>query len=297
MPDRLAESPSNGHFVDSNVRKVEAALASADLPTLRLVELDPNDVLPAPGNREVTAESVTDLVESVRKVGQLYPGVVYPDPELAGKYRAGDGNRRLLACRILGKKFKALVSDQPLSKAEVRRIRVTSEIRKSLTSDEIADDIEAHIAETGCTQAAAAAFFGKSAGGVSKLLLPNKKLDPSLVEETKGYCRDVRRIIASLPTPEKQRELAAKLKAIVDEGGTIKRDLVEVWAVQIRGGEKPKKVKSVRAEYDGGKVDLPSDWAGERVVEWFARGLEMAKKLVKVPGATAAFLPGLLKPM
>src|SRR5688500_2923966 len=79
----------------------------------RVLEFDPADVLPAAGHRPVTPEQVaaSGLLGNVETNGQLAPGVLYDDPELPGKKRASDGNRRLMCCRILGIKFKAILLD------------------------------------------------------------------------------------------------------------------------------------------------------------------------------------------
>ncbi len=64
-------------------------------------------VRPAPGNRVVTPESVSDLLPSMESQGQLVPGIIYPDPEQPGHYFGADCNRRAMVCRILGRKLRA----------------------------------------------------------------------------------------------------------------------------------------------------------------------------------------------
>jgi ParB/RepB/Spo0J family partition protein len=265
------------------------------LPPLRLTELDPNDVMPAPGQRLVSPDSVTDLLASISKNGQLVPGICYKHPDLAGKYCCADGNRRLMAVRIQGGNFKTFVADRPLTKAEVRRIRLTSDIKKALTPDQIATDVEEHIAETGDSQEATAEFFGLSPGYVSKLLAPIKRLDPALrhLQQNRAFCRDVLRIIASMPTPEMQHKLAAKVKAIVDEGGHPKRDLIVALGDEIKGKTPEKKRKApIKIKVNGASLVIPGDWAwdhlkalGDSIKSAAARGEKME--------ATTSILPGL----
>src|SRR5262245_27024860 len=85
--------------------------ASPDPDHDRVLEFDPADCLPAPGNRPVTPESVTDLLPSMEKTGQVVAGFIYADPELPRKWRVADGNRRVMCCRILGIKFRAILLD------------------------------------------------------------------------------------------------------------------------------------------------------------------------------------------
>ena len=189
----------------------------------QVLELDPGCVLHDPDNPPGRIENVRDLEESYRATGgQQVPGFVYPHPELPGMFVCADGNRRLMACRILGLKFKTILLDRAPSKKELRRLRLTTNnVHKAMTPEQIAAEIGEHIAETGDTQEQAAAFFGLSAGYVSKLLAPSKSLCAELhpLRDTPAIGRDVLRIIARMPTPELQRRLAERVLSTITAGG------------------------------------------------------------------------------
>lgn len=214
----------------------------------QVLELDPGCVLHDPDNPPGRIENVRDLEESYRATGgQQVPGFVYPHPELPGMFVCADGNRRLMACRILGLKFKTILLDRAPSKKELRRLRLTTNnVHKAMTPEQIAAEIGEHIAETGDTQEQAAAFFGLSAGYVSKLLAPSKSLcaelhplrdNPAIerpvvggpltgpcaelhpLRDTPAIGRDVLRIIARMPTPELQRRLAERVLSTITAGG------------------------------------------------------------------------------
>lgn len=217
--------------------------------TGQVLEFDSACVLHDPGNPADRIEDVSDLVDSYQATGgQQVPGFVYPHPELPGMYVTPDGNRRLKACRILGLKFKAILLDHAPSKDELRRFRLTTNnIRKAMTPEEVAAEIEGHIAETGDTQEQAAKFFGLSAGYVSKLLAPSKNLCTELhpLRNNSAICRDVLRIIATMPTPESQRQLAERVLSTIKAGGTVSREMVEGWkrGMGAKPARKPKAVK------------------------------------------------------
>jgi ParB/RepB/Spo0J family partition protein len=231
---------------------------------------DPNDCVTPPGNREVTLESVADLLPSIERIGQQVPGIVCPHPDLPGKYLNLDGNRRAFCKRILAQPFQAICLNYVPTKAELRRIRITTNsIRKVLTPDEIVADIEEHMADTGDIQEAAAEFFGLSAGYVSKLLAPTKRLCAELafLRNRPDISRDVVRIIATMGPPEMQKQLADRVLAIIDVGGRAKRDAVERLARELKAAKRPKKARQVSASCDGARLALPGDWDWDRIKE------------------------------
>jgi ParB/RepB/Spo0J family partition protein len=217
--------------------------------TGRVLEFDPGCVQHDPGNPAGRIDDVQDLIESFEATGgQQVPGFVYPHPELPDTYITPDGNRRLRTCRILGLKFKAILLARAPSKQELRRLRLTTNnVRKAMTPEQVAAEIEGHIAETGETQEQAAAFFGLSAGYVSKLLAPSKSLCAELhpLRDNPAISQDVLRIIARMPTPDLQKQLAERVLSTIDVGGTVGRESVESWkkALVCKPAKKIKAVK------------------------------------------------------
>lgn len=230
--------------------------AHCEASQLRIVESDAGLVHAAPGNPEISPDVVTVLMGSIAAIGQQVLGIVYPHPDRPGEWLCPDGNHRAAACKALRIPFKAVAADHPLTRAEVRRIRVTTNaIRRRMTPDQLADELEAHMAETGDDhQGHVAAYFGLSEGYVSKLLSPVKNLDPSLhhLRGKPGICRDVLRIIASMPTPELQKALAEKVTKLAETTGMAKRDVVAKLAEQMKGGGRGgRKAKPIKLALDG----------------------------------------------
>lgn len=250
------------------------------------VELDPHDVIPAPGNAPVTLATITEsgLLSSVEHEGQLVEGVVYPHPDLpAGKYYAADGNGRVLCNLVLGRKFRARVLDHAPTKAELRRIRVaTTLIRKNghAAQAQLAADLVDEMKETGHNLQQAASDLGMTASHASRLLAPVKKLCPALhhLLANKAICWDGKRIIATLPTEDLQKRLAEKVEIALAENGTVKRDVIDRWAKEIRGCKLRKKTLTLKL--DGVKVTI-TDPSVERAAAFGERYMAAVKKLIK----------------
>ena len=230
------------------LRPINSASTDKEPPRLAyVVDPDVGDVMAAPWQPRDHAQNVADLLPSLTKIGQQVPGDRLPNPDRpspgSANYLCADGNRHLLACTVTGRKYKAIVLDHPPSKAELRRIRVTTNvIRKGMKPAEIAAEIEEHMAETGDNLRQTAEFLGITTGYASRLIAPDKRLCPELhhLLENKAFCRDALRIIATMPTPELQKKLAEKALATLKAGGTIKRNNVQDLADTMKGEKRPK---------------------------------------------------------
>lgn len=255
-----------------------------------VLDLHSDDVFTPKANRLVTPESVSDLLPSMIKIGQQVPGIVYPHPEQPGKWICAAGNRRLLCCRILGKKFKAIVAKGPVTKAELRRMRVTENcLRKAMTSFEIAAEIQEHIKETNCSQEAAAEFFSLSTGQVSKLLSTPRRLDPSLHSLVQNFtvCQDVARIVSTLPTHERQREV---MKRVIDHD--MKRDAVAALVKSLHRGDREARPKAMRLKAGGVEAVVKNPTL--EAVQAFAEGLLAAVKKLAKDKSEIHYLPSVL---
>jgi ParB/RepB/Spo0J family partition protein len=275
---------------DGNKQPMKAGTAD------QVLELDPGCVLHDPDNPPGRIEDVRDLEDSYRATGgQQVPGFVYRHPDFPGMYITPDGNRRLRTCRILGLKFKAILLERAPSKKELRRLRLTTNnVRKAMTPEQVAAEIGEHIAETGDTQEQAAAFFGLSAGYVSKLLAPAKSLCAELhpLRDNPAICRDVLRIIARMPTPELQRQLAERVLTTTNAGGTVSRETVEGWK-EAMVSKPAKKSKAVKGK---GKC-LSFSFATDDHEVALAETLGLAEAIRKTQrhGLPLSSLPSLLK--
>lgn len=241
------------------------------------VELfDPATILPALGNRPVSPSDVEDLLPTMGDpgIGQRQPGIVYDNPERPGHLFCAAGNRRLLACRILGTPFKAIRIPGPVTALDIIKIRLTENvIRKAMSPREIAADIEEYIRLAKVTQAEAAAYFGFSPAKASKLL-SLKNLIPELHPLVDGgsLCGDVARIIASLP-PEQQKELAER--AVKND---MKRDAVEKVAAAMRGSKRKVHVRDRKFRDGPACLTCPGDWTSQRIADWLAEAVKKFRR-------------------
>lgn len=264
----------------------------ADLPRWKEVEVDAALVRPAPGNRVVTPESVSDLLPSMESQGQLVPGIIFPDPELPGYYRGADCNRRAMVCRILGRKLRAYLLDQAPTEEQVIRIRAATNFhRKNASAYEIAADIKRWLElNEGATQRQASEAFGISAGHVCKLLDKLKSACGELrqAEEGMKICPDSARIIATLPSPEQQRE--ALRDAIAHD---LKREAVERLVARMKGITKKARTKPVKVKLDGVQM-VASNPTLEGLQAFGERLLAAVRRCVK-DGDGVEILPSRLK--
>jgi predicted XRE-type DNA-binding protein len=159
-----------------------------------------------------------------------------------------------MALRILALPFLTIILDHEPSKKELRRIRLSlNNAHKHMTPDQVADEISEHIQEENCSQEDAAEYFGISCGYVSKLLAPSKRLIAELrpLVGKPGISRDVLRVIAGMPTPEQQKQLAEQVLADVAREGRAKRDAVIRYADKLKGDKKPRKGTPLTLKADG----------------------------------------------
>lgn len=199
--------------------------------------LEPSIVETPDSNAEITLESVSPLVQSIMASGQLLPGIVAKHPTKPGWYICLDGNRRLLAVRVLGRKFRAVMHAGKITPGALAKTRIISNRSgKRMTDDQLAADLEAIQAEEGCTQEEAARQCGVSAAEASKA----KKFMEQALQEVKDalaakqIVRDTARAIASVPQ-EKQKEFLER--AIRND---MRSDTAEKIAKELRGKGGPK---------------------------------------------------------
>lgn len=256
------------------------------------LDLDTPTVCTPESNRQATLESVSDLLASMKLHGQLVLGIVASHPTKPGSWLCLDGNRRLLCCRILGLKFRAVRHEGEITEASLAITRIaTNNIREKMTDMEVAADLQRIMDAHNCSQAEA----GERAGGicpseVSKIMSFGKRAIPELIAavEARTICRDVGRIISRLASPEQQKEV---LERAVTHN--MKRDAVDVLVRQMNG-KKVSKEKPIKARTPKGlQAIIPaSDY--DCVLGELATLTEAVRKAQK-HGLPLASLPALLK--
>lgn len=88
---------------------LQAQFASA----VTVIEVEPSSIDPAPVRDRLDIESDASfeaLMNSIQSSGQQVPILVRPHPEVAGRYQAAYGHRRMAAAIRLGIKVRAIVS-------------------------------------------------------------------------------------------------------------------------------------------------------------------------------------------
>jgi ParB-like chromosome segregation protein Spo0J len=227
----------------------------------------------------------------MEKEGQLVTAIIYPDPERPGHYLGADANRRAMSCRILGRKLRAYVLESAPLEEEIIRIRAaTNYHRKNASAYEIAADIKRWMELKGATQRQAAEAFGISAPQVSKLLdkLENACLEVRQAEESKAICPDSARIIATLRSPDQQREALKEALA-----RNLTREAVERLVARMKGSPKKTKAKPLKLKLDG--VQMVASNATLDGLQAFTEQLLAALRKLAKDGDGIEFLPARLK--
>ena len=261
----------------------------------RILELATEDVVTPEGNRVVTLETVTDLLASMRAEGQLVPALVYPHPDLPGKWVCLGGNRRLFCCRVLGLRLKAVVIEGQVTEERQVKLRLTENvIRKNMSLMEVAEDLQRYMELTGITsQTDVAAALHMAEAEVSRALRLPRLLDPSLHCHVRDFKvgRSVAEAIASMSTHEQQREIMNRVLEGDLKGK--KRDVI-VREIDRLKGKKPKaQKKAVRLAY-GGVVATVKGPVIEALRSFMAKATEAIRKIEK-DSLPPDFLGGLMQ--
>jgi ParB/RepB/Spo0J family partition protein len=270
-------------------KKLDISTGSVEMVDARLIDTPP-------GNRTPTLELVQkSLLPSIQKHGVKVPLLLCRREDIEGRYWAMDGSCRAFAAKVAGIDLvPAVIAPRLLTPAEMRLYRVTtSHIKNALTDAELADDIQAHINETGDSRAEAAAHFGLSAGEVSRVLT----LAENACREVKdalsagGIASSVAKLLASVESHDEQRRLLARAVA-----KDAKRDLVQQWVSEAKGTKKPKRQKAegLRVSACGVEVAMECPEIG-RFKAFLDLAHETVKKMEKAGVSDITLIHGFLK--
>lgn len=97
-----------------------------------VIDIPLKSILPHKHNREITDESVADLVDSIREFGQLEPGTVRPLP--GGRYELISGERRFRALRLAGKATLAAIAINDSATDGLVRLAAANSNRQDLNA-------------------------------------------------------------------------------------------------------------------------------------------------------------------
>jgi ParB family chromosome partitioning protein len=135
-------------------------------------------------NGDFNEDSLSNLSNSIREVGQLQALVVQP---FGDKFRLVFGERRLRALAMAGhKEADVRIVDANLTRAEIIQMQLIENVaREDLNPLELAFGIKDWMQETGCTATEVAAKLGMSNADVSKIL-PLADLPPIIQAQIKA---------------------------------------------------------------------------------------------------------------
>lgn len=208
-PTAVMEPPAT---VSEPSDEVEEALL--EVPGARLVQLDPNDIVPnAVQPRTVFDEAdLAELVHSVREIGVLQPIVVRPLAQQPGKYELVMGERRLRATKEAGlATIPAVIRDT----ADVDMLRdalLENLHRAQLNPLEEASAYQQLLADFGITQDELAGRIGRSRPQITNTLRLLKLPEPVQLRVAAGVLSAGHaRAILSLPDRESMLKLADKI--------------------------------------------------------------------------------------
>ena len=204
-------------------------------------ELDPNPDQP---RRTFSAESISQLADSIREQGVLQPLLVAPAD--GGRYMIIAGERRYRAGREAGlETLPCIVKD--IDVIRQREIALIENLqREDLNPVEAAKGIQALMRQCGYTQEKVSARLGKSRPAVANLLrmltLPDEVTE--MVRDgllTAGHAR----VLAGLSDPEEQVRLARKA---AEEGMNVRQLEKAAAAAKGRKPAAKRKPKPLPAE-------------------------------------------------
>lgn len=162
-----SNNTSHTEGTDASVAQDETL---TEVPGLRLLEIDPNDVVPNPAQprKEFDEEALNELIHSVKEFGVLQPIVVRSRAE--GGYELIMGERRLRASKAAGLKAIPAVLRETADEDLLRDALLENLHRSNLNPLEEASAYQQLLQDFGITQDELATRIGRSRPQVSNTL-------------------------------------------------------------------------------------------------------------------------------
>lgn len=217
------------------------------IPGLRLIEIDPNDIVPNPRQPRTVfdAEDLAELVHSVKEFGVMQPVVVRTMPD--GTYELIMGERRTRASREAGLKTIPAIVRETSDENLLRDALLENLHRSQLNPLEEASAYQQLLEDFGITHEELATQLGRSRPQISNTVRLLKL--PIAVQQrvaagvlSAGHAR----AILSVETPEAMAKLADK---IVNEDLSVRAAEVASKTIGTPAGSKPKPSAGARRAY------------------------------------------------
>jgi len=267
------------------------------VPGARLVELDPDDIVPNPQQprKEFRQEELDELVVSVREFGVLQPIVVRPRPGAeAGEpaYELIMGERRLRATKLAGRdRIPAIVRDTA-DEVMLRDALLENLHRAELNPLEEASAYQQLLEDFGITQEQLAERIGRSRPQITNTLRL-LRLPPAIQRRVASGVLSAghARAILAVGSPDGMQRLADK---IVNEELSVRA--AEAAAARLGGGaESGGRSRKPTAGARQAHLDELAERLGDRLDTRVRISLTARKGAISIDFATVADLNRILE--
>jgi len=252
--------------------KASAFLEEATGRPLEL-PLDVIDYDPKQPRRQVLAETLAELAETIKTDGVLQPICVRPHPDHPGRYLINHGERRVRAARLAGcTTIPAFIQKQVDPYAQV--------IENIQRDDLLPLELAAFVVEreqAGDSRAEIARRLGKQRSLITLLAELAQAPAPIRQLHDEGRCRDVRALYLLTRT---HREQPQAVEAMLGKTETITREQVEAFAAD-QGVVRPPASRATR-----GPIRSATERGHPLVVE--VDGQQATLDISKRPSKTSA---------
>ncbi len=257
-------------------------------------EFDHADGRPNDDNRPAQRPGINMLRESMRKYGQLVPGLVCSDPEDPDRYIVLDGVGRWSICGELRIPFQAIMQADPVPEADQIRLDLQhNTIRRNLTTGEVADKTKRFIEVLDCTQEEASRELSLSTATVSRAMTVNRRLPAHLKELAEAVRPSIVAMIATLPSHDDMRRSLVYATTPGRDGKLPTREQVGFFIEQFKVKKtRGAKVKPLKGVVDGRRVELGllPDESTDSVIEFLQALTAKIRVYRKLPPENLDFL-------
>ncbi|MFC5434849.1 ParB/RepB/Spo0J family partition protein [Microbacterium suwonense] len=252
----------------------------AEVPGIRLVQIDPNTIVPNPRQPRThfDEEHLAELVHSVREFGVLQPVVVRKNT--AGEYELIMGERRTRAAREAGLTEIPAIVRETADEDLLRDALLENLHRSELNPLEEASAYQQLLEDFGITQEELATRIGRSRPQISNtirlLRLPvavQQRVAAGVLSA--GHAR----AILSVEDPERMQHLADK---VVNEDLSVRATEAAAKSLPVNPGKSPKPQPGARRAY----LDEVASKLGDRLNTRVQISLGARKGQVKIEFAS-----------
>jgi ParB/RepB/Spo0J family partition protein len=223
-----------------------------------VLEFEPSSCRAPEDNRPADRPGSQNLIDGIRANGQLVPGLVCPHPDFPDEYLILDGVGRWYACDRLGLMFRAMLLPAPVPATEQILLRFQHNvIRRNMTMDEIADDVDRYMTLRQCTQEEAARELTLSSATISRAMTAKRRIPSELKPMADAVRPSIAAMIATLPTTEAMRQAFDHATTPGRNGKLPTRDQIALYIEPLKKNpQQQTRVRTLKGAVEGRKVEL-----------------------------------------